>query len=172
MVNDPSLQLVDERPVIDPEDGHGDPGMPEAVAAPGIEEAPKPWRAAEALRQLRRQVDAAFPGRVKANDGTVGDAAHQSRASDHNPWIDDGEGHAGQRDWSLARTLWRFEGYNGFGYYPKGINSPYLWSFSNHYTKGKFVRDGVYDPAAVSKQCGAAAMLRALIDAGDVGLPG
>ncbi len=78
-----------------------------------------------------------------------------------------GEGHAHQQDWSLARALYRFERYNGFGYHAKGIPSPYLWSFSNHYDKGKYVADGRYDPSAVSKQCGAAVMLRALIDAGD-----
>lgn len=69
-------------------------------------------------------------------------------------------------DWSIPATLFRLERYNGFGSRRKGINTPYLWSFSNHYTKGKFVRDGVYDPEAVSKQCGAAVMLRMLIDTG------
>jgi lysozyme family protein len=81
------------------------------------------------------------------------------------------EGHANQADWSLARTLFRFEAYNGFGYHGRGINSPYLWSFSNHYSKGKFVKDGKFDPNAVSKQCGAAVMLRALIDAGEASVP-
>ncbi|ESQ92605.1 hypothetical protein [Asticcacaulis benevestitus] len=76
--------------------------------------------------------------------------------------------HAHQPDWSLPKTLHRFEGYNGFGYYARNINSPYLWSFSNHYTKGKFVRDGLYDPQAISKQCGAAVMLRTMIDNEDV----
>lgn len=71
-------------------------------------------------------------------------------------------------DWSLARTLYRFEGYNGFGYYAKGIHSPYLWSFTNHYSRGKFVRDHRYDPNFVSKQCGAATMLLALVKAGEV----
>ncbi len=46
------------------------------------------------------------------------------------------------------------------GYRRKGIHSPYLWSFSNHYTKGKFTNDGVFDSNAVSKQCGAAVLLR------------
>lgn len=78
------------------------------------------------------------------------------------------QGHANQADWSLARTLFRFEAYNGFGYHSKGINSPYLWCFSNHYTKGKFVADHRFDPNAVSKQCGTAVMLRALIDGGHV----
>jgi lysozyme family protein len=74
----------------------------------------------------------------------------------------------GLTDWDLASALYRWESYNGWGYHPKGIHSPYLWSFSNHYTKGKFVQDGKYDPDAVSRQCGAAVMLRALQDAGIV----
>jgi lysozyme family protein len=78
------------------------------------------------------------------------------------------EGFAGQTDWSVARTLYRFEGYNGFSYHTKGINSPYLWSFSTNYTKGRFVRDHVYDPNAVSAQCGAAVMLKVLQMAGQV----
>ena len=78
------------------------------------------------------------------------------------------EGFANQDDWSLARALFRFEGFNGYGYHSKGINSPYLWSFSNQYTKGKYVQDGVYDPNAVSAQCGAAVMLKALQLSGDV----
>ncbi|HEY0489327.1 MAG TPA: hypothetical protein VGD30_07445 [Telluria sp.] len=82
------------------------------------------------------------------------------------------EGHAGKQDWSPAIALYRFESYNGFGYRNRGLNTPYLWSFSNHYTAGKFVHDGKYDPAAVSKQCGAAVMLKALIAAGDVVLAG
>lgn len=80
------------------------------------------------------------------------------------------EGLVGLSDWSLARALHRWENYNGFGYYARQINSPYLWSFSNHYTKGKFVADHVFNPNAVSKQCGAAVMLKALEFAGLVDL--
>ncbi|MBB2671536.1 UNVERIFIED_ORG: lysozyme family protein/DNA/RNA endonuclease G (NUC1)/V8-like Glu-specific endopeptidase [Rhizobium esperanzae] len=72
------------------------------------------------------------------------------------------KGFEGQSDWSVARSLYRFEGYNGWGYRGLGINSPYLWSYSNHHTKGKFVKDHKYDPNALSKQCGAAVMLKAL----------
>lgn len=78
------------------------------------------------------------------------------------------EGFAGQLDWSTPRMLYRWETYNGWGSRNRGINTPYLWSFSNHYAKGKFVKDGVYDPSAVSKQCGAGVMLKALIDQGAV----
>jgi lysozyme family protein len=75
-----------------------------------------------------------------------------------------------QQDWGLERTLYRWEGYNGFGYHWRDAKSPYLWSFSNHYVKGKYVRDGQWDPDYVSQQCGAAVMLKALISAGVVSL--
>lgn len=50
----------------------------------------RPWRAAKSLLKLRKQVNQKAPGRRKDSDGTVGDASHQSRDSDHNPWIVDG----------------------------------------------------------------------------------
>ena len=74
------------------------------------------------------------------------------------------DGLAGLPGWQLAETLYRFEKYNGTGYRKRGINSPYLWSFSNHYSKGKFVKDGKFDPNAVSKQCGAVVLLKRMID--------
>jgi lysozyme family protein len=69
-------------------------------------------------------------------------------------------------DWSLASFLFQLERYNGFGYRHRGLPSPYLWSFSDRYFKGKFVRDGVFDPEAVSKQCGGAVLLKRLIERG------
>jgi lysozyme family protein len=75
---------------------------------------------------------------------------------------------AGWEDWGISGTLYRFETFNGFGYRPShiGIFSPYLWSYSNHYTSGKFVKDKVYSPTAVSKQCGAAVLLRRMTEKG------
>ena len=66
-------------------------------------------------------------------------------------------------DWSVPHMLYLLEGYNGFGYRRRAMPSPYLWSFSNVYEKGKFVMDGKFDPNAVSKQCGAALMLKAIL---------
>jgi lysozyme family protein len=81
------------------------------------------------------------------------------------------EGFANQIDWTLARMLYRFEAYNGFGCRRRGVNTPYLWAFSNHYTKGKYVADGKWDPNYVSTQCGAAVMLKALLANGKAVLP-
>jgi lysozyme family protein len=76
-----------------------------------------------------------------------------------------------ETDWSLAHLLYRFEAYNGFGYRGRGINTPYLWSFSNQYTRGKYVADGRYDANAVSKQCGAAVLVKELAERGIITLP-
>jgi lysozyme family protein len=72
--------------------------------------------------------------------------------------------------WSISRALFRFEAFNGFGYRKStiAIPTPYLWSFSQHYTRGKFAADGVYDPKLVSQQCGAAVLLRTMVDEGVV----
>jgi peptidoglycan hydrolase-like protein with peptidoglycan-binding domain len=43
------------------------------------------WFLAPCLAQLRDEVDAAFPRRSKKSDGTIGDAAHSARTSQHNP---------------------------------------------------------------------------------------
>jgi hypothetical protein len=45
----------------------------------------KPWRLAKSLEKLRSQVNETWPRRSKASDGTIGDPAHASRTSDHNP---------------------------------------------------------------------------------------
>lgn len=71
-------------------------------------------------------------------------------------------------DWSLGRALYRLEAYNGFGYRPRGNPTPYLWSLTSLYKKGKYASDGVYDSNLVSKQCGAAAFLRGLAMIGAV----
>jgi lysozyme family protein len=69
-------------------------------------------------------------------------------------------------DWSLPGMLYKLEEYNGFGYRRNHPNvlTPYLWSFSNHYTKGKYVADGKWSDSAISNQCGAVVILKELYD--------
>jgi len=74
-------------------------------------------------------------------------------------------------NWSISGMLYKFELFNGLGYYRQGINSPYLWSYSNHYTKGKYTADSRYDPNAVSKQIGAAVLLRRMREQQLIALP-
>jgi lysozyme family protein len=68
-------------------------------------------------------------------------------------------------DWSIAGICFKLEGYNGWGYrnhHPE-VKSPYLWSYSNHYLRGKYVADGKWSSIAVSKQGGAITALNQMI---------
>lgn len=66
-------------------------------------------------------------------------------------------------DWSIENTLALMEAYNGLGYKKKGLPSPYIWSWSNNYSKGKYVADGKFDPNFVDQQCGTAVLLKSLM---------
>lgn len=68
---------------------------------------------------------------------------------------------------NVASQLKFSERFNGYGYANKGFPSPYVWSFSNHYAKGKYSADGVYNPAFVDKQAGIAPILYVLGEAQD-----
>lgn len=75
------------------------------------------------------------------------------------------------QNWNLPTILRKLEAYNGFGYFKfHSINSPYLWSYSNHYTKGKYVADGKFDTEAVSKQLGSAVILKRMEERALIGI--
>lgn len=71
--------------------------------------------------------------------------------------------------WSIERILYEMERYNGWGYrkYHKSTLSPYLWSGTGHYSRGKYVADGKWSSTAVSGQSGAAMLLKRVAELDD-----
>jgi lysozyme family protein len=74
-------------------------------------------------------------------------------------------------DWTIPGALFVLERFNGFGSRSHGIKTPYLWSFSTHYSRGKFIRDNEFDPNAVSQQCGAAVLLKRMTAMNAISVP-
>jgi len=70
---------------------------------------------------------------------------------------------ARNKDWGVGGTLTMLEQYNGLGYASRGKPSPYLWSGTDQYVSGKYVRDGVYNPDVVDQQLGCAGLLMAMM---------
>lgn len=67
-------------------------------------------------------------------------------------------------DWSIGGLLTLLEQYNGIGYFKRGLPSPYIWSGTDQYVKGKYVADGVFDANTVDKQLGCAGLILAIRD--------
>jgi len=64
----------------------------------------------------------------------------------------------------LSLILDRIEAYNGMGYRNiYHVPSPYLYSFTNVYTRGKYDTDEHFNPWSVSQQCGAVAILLRMV---------
>lgn len=68
------------------------------------------------------------------------------------------------KDWNVERIAYCFEKYNGFGYRSKRVNSPYLWAGTNNYTRGKYIRDGVFSANVVDSQLGVMPILKVILD--------
>ncbi len=60
----------------------------------------------------------------------------------------------GAGNWSWARGCFEGELFNGFGPRLHGRHTGYLWSWSNIYTGGKYIADGVWSAVAIDQQCG------------------
>lgn len=61
--------------------------------------------------------------------------------------------------WPIEKVLYWNEVFNGQGYHNKGLPSPYLWGGTNIQKRGKYVRDGVFDPNVMDTQPGCAPIL-------------
>lgn len=71
------------------------------------------------------------------------------------------------KDWSMPGMLTILEMYNGLGYARRTIPSPYVWSGTDQYQRGKYVADGVFDANTVDKQLGVAGLILSLDKADD-----
>lgn len=67
-----------------------------------------------------------------------------------------------KKDMGISAMMDMLEEYNGKGYFNKGLPSPYLWSWTDQYIKGKYVKDGKFDPNFVDQQCGVMPLVIAL----------
>ena len=68
--------------------------------------------------------------------------------------------------WDLATGLEFLEKYNGTGYQKHGVNTPYLWDFTDHYESGLYQADGTFSPTAQECRPGAVAILKTLEEKG------
>lgn len=68
--------------------------------------------------------------------------------------------------WGPEHVAYAMEKFNGFGYrHPnRNIPSPYLWGGTSVQRRGKFIRDGVYDPNVMDPQLGGMAVLRQIME--------
>src|SRR6476659_3295528 len=60
---------------------------------------------------------------------------------DFNRHLHNGDPLTALTDWSVEHLAYMLEAFNGFGYRTNhpNVKSPYLWSYSNHYTKPESV---------------------------------
>lgn len=72
--------------------------------------------------------------------------------------------------WTIEQILYQTEEYNGEGYFHQNVNDPYVWSWTNHYTSGKYRRDHEFVLTLVDPQCGCAAILKELEASGVITL--
>jgi len=168
------------------EDMHNDPEAP-AASSGALEVGMTNWRVAYSLDALLRQVNEWAPGRSRDSDGSIGGTAHASRSSDHNPWIVDGgigvvtargfthdpaHGCDGNklsellrvsRDPRIKYMIWNRRICASEA---KGGQPPWAW---RPYTGANPHNHHVH-LSVMSKQCGAAVMLKALAAAGDIAI--
>lgn len=71
---------------------------------------------------------------------------------------------AKNKDWTPGGTMTLLEQYNGLGYFFKGLPSPYVWSGTDQYARGKYIADDVFSAGTVDVQLGCAGILLAMAE--------
>lgn len=74
------------------------------------------------------------------------------------------EGFTKIKNWPIEQIAYSLEQYNGWGYRYRGYPSAYLWSGTNQYNRGKFVRDGVFNGEVVDVQDGCMGILKRIFE--------
>jgi len=74
------------------------------------------------------------------------------------------KGYSEITDWSHGATLEAAERFNGLGYRGRKGGNPYLWGATQYYTRGKYVRDHVYDANFVDPQLGVAPVMKRVME--------
>jgi lysozyme family protein len=64
---------------------------------------------------------------------------------------------------TVGVLLFWLEGFDGYGYHSRNVRSPFIWACTNQYMGGKFLPDHVFDPNFKEKKCGAASLLKLLV---------
>lgn len=68
--------------------------------------------------------------------------------------------------WNMKTTLEFLERYNGLGYQRFHIYSPYLWDYTNYYTRGLFTFDGSFNSVEKESRAGCVAIIKTLQEKG------
>jgi lysozyme family protein len=129
------------------------------------------WFAVAIIKEREAGADPAFKLSIAQGDPWASPSRHVPagrgpfvswEGAAHDALVDCAPYAARWHDWSIGGLLTILEKYNGVGYAAKGLPSPYVWSATDQYVKGKYVRDGVFDPEFVDRQIGCAALLIAM----------
>lgn len=73
------------------------------------------------------------------------------------------EGFLKVKDWTLESAAYRWEAYNGWGYWHLGVTSAYLLAGTNEHAKGKYTSDHHYDPEAKDQELGCLPLLQGIM---------
>lgn len=77
------------------------------------------------------------------------------------------EGLDGLAPWTPTRLAWGGEKFNGFGYRKwHHIPSPYLWGGTTVQEKGKYIKDGEFDPGEMDEQLGIMGIFKLILGEG------
>ena len=129
-----------------------------------------PWPLIAALHS--RESDQSFKCHLHNGDPLTARTVHvpKGRPSSGEPpftWIQSAtDAFAGEwrpSDWTTPSCLEFLERYNGLGYQKHGVNTPYLWDYTDKYVSGLYVADGSFDTQAKEDRAGCVAILKTLI---------